>query len=127
MIKGNYDIYDIAPDGTRTLVAKSSNAVIASSWNIPFSGEIRPEDIVLIKDFGSGVDLRKVLAEKRIIRAFARDISRLEQDVISANATIADMEVTKGARQKELDDTLAEIEALRQEIVDSEQLINENG
>ena len=123
MIKGNYDIYDIAPDGTRTLVAKSSNAVIASSWNIPFSGEIRPEDIVLIKDFGSGVDLRKVLAEKRIIRAFARDISRLEQDVISANATIADMEVTKAARQKELDDTLAEIEALRQEIVDSEQLI----
>ena len=123
MINGNYDIYDIAPDGTRTLVAKSSNAVIASSWNIPFSGEIRPEDIVLIKDFGSGVDLRKVLAEKRIIRAFARDISRLEQDVISANATIADMEVTKAARQKELDDTLAEIEALRQEIVDSEQLI----
>ena len=37
MIKGNYDIYDIAPDGTRTLVAKSSNAVIASSWNISAS------------------------------------------------------------------------------------------
>lgn len=123
MINGNYDIYDIAPDGTRKLVAESSNAVIASSWNIPLSGVSKTEDIVLLKDFGSGVDLRKVLAEKRIIRAFARDISRLEQDIININGIITDMEITKAARQKELDDTLAEIEALKQEIIDSEQLI----
>lgn len=124
MINGRFEIYDIAPDGTRTLVSKSTNDLIPDTWQLPLRGIDGIDDIVLFKEFGSGIDLRIVLRERRIIKSFDRDLVTLRNDLSALQQQIADAKLVRAEKQKELDDLLAEIEQLKQEIIDSENLIN---
>lgn len=122
---GHFEIYDIDKDGNRVLILKRKNMFIPGSWEPVLTGEQGTVDIKLFSDFGRGRDLRIVLSEWRIVRAYDRDIDNLQSEIDASNLEIDAVTTRRDEAQKELDTTLQEISDTKKLIVDSEQGIED--